>query len=299
MMSGGPMPMRLSLGLVLGLLAGPAGAEPAACPALVAAVEGVTGLDLTAPPAGAEDGWCVLDGARSSGGRDVRVTVERLRLRGEAAGEALLSLELDARGLRVTPALNNRDMPGWLRDLMRLQSAELGLSLRVDEAGDRLLIERGVLRLSGGSELALTAEVAGAGLSAASMLTGRVTKLSVDWKNDGPTLRSAMEAMGVQLKPGATGTKAVLAAREALSGLVEAVPQGSLPEDSAKALTAFIAALPQGRGQLVLMFGSESGIGAAQLGLLALSDDPSGPEALARLFGGVDVAAGWQPGLAP
>ncbi len=293
------MRKRLSLGLVLGLLAGPAMAKPAGCPALVAAVEDVTGLDLTAPPAGAEDGWCVLDGARSSGGGDVRVTMERLRLRGQVAGEALLALELDARGLRVTPALNNRDMPGWLRDLMRLQSAELHLSLKREGAGDRLLVERGRLGLSGGSELVLRAEVAGAELSAASVLTGRVTKLYLEWKNDGRVLRPAMEAVGAGLEPGATGTKAVLAAREALSGLVDAVPQDSLPDESAKALTAFIAALPQGRGRLVLMAGSESGIGAAQLGMLALAKDPKGPEALARLFAGVDVAADWQPGIAP
>jgi hypothetical protein len=283
----------------LALLAGPVGAETADCAALVTMVEGAAGLDLTAPPAGMQDGWCVMDGARSSGEGSVRVTVERLRLRGEAAGDALLALEIVADGLRVAPSLSDREMPGWLRDFLRLQTAQVDLALRRDEGSDRLLLERGRLGLSGGSELVLTGEVAGAGLSAASLLSGRVTRLAVEWKNDGRTLRPLMEAMGAQLEAGATGTKAALAARAALSGLVGAVPESSLPEDSADALSAFIAALPQGRGRLTLILESGAGIGMAQLGLLALSDDPLGPQALARLFADVAVGADWAPGIAP
>lgn len=298
-MSVGPMRTRLSLGIVLALLAGPVGAEPADCAALVAAVNGATGLALTAPPAGPDAGWCVLDGARTSGEADVRLSVEHLRVRGEAAADALLSLELEGRGLRATPALDNREMPSWLRDFLRLQSADVDLMLRHDVAGDGLLLERGRLGLSGGSELVVTGEVAGAGLTAASVLTGRLTKLSVTWKNDGRSLRPAMEAMGALLQPGATGTKALLAARGALAELVDAVPQSSLPDESADALGAFIAALPQGRGRLMLTVASETGIGMAQLGLLALSNDPTGPDALARLFSDVAVGADWAPGIAP
>jgi hypothetical protein len=298
-MSGGPMRIRLSLGIMLALIAGPAAAETADCAALVAVVEAATGLGLTAPASGMEDGWCVLDSARSSGEGSVRVTIERLRLRGEVAGEELVALEILSAGLRVSPSLSVRDMPDWLRDFLRLQTAEVDLMLRRDEAGDQLLLERGRLGLSGGSELVVTGEVAGAGISAASLLTGRVTKLSVEWKNDGRTLRPVMEAMGAQLEPGATGTKAVLAARSALAGLVEAVPESSLPEDSADALSAFIAALPQGPGRLMLILHSDSGIGMAQMGLLALSDDRRGPEALARLFADVAVGANWAPGIAP
>ena len=298
-MSGGSMRKRLSLGVVLALLAGPAVAETAECAALIAAVEGATGLGLTAPPAGMEDGWCVLDGARSSGEGSVRVTVERLRLRGEAAGNELVALEILGEGLRVSPSLSDRDMPGWLRDFLRLQTAKVDLALRRDEAGDQLLLERGRLGLSGGSELVVIGEVAGAELSAASLLTGRVTRLAAEWKNDGRTLRPLLEAMGAQLEPGATGTKAVLAARAALSGVIETVPEGSLPEESAVALTAFIAALPQGRGRLTVTVASDAGIGMAQLGMLALSDDPLGPQALARLFADVAVGADWAPGIAP
>ena len=293
------MRKRLSLGVVLALLAGPAVAETAECAALIAAVEGATGLGLTAPPAGMEDGWCVLDGARSSGEGSVRVTVERLRLRGEAAGNELVALEILGEGLRVSPSLSDRDMPGWLRDFLRLQTAKVDLALRRDEAGDQLLLERGRLGLSGGSELVVIGEVAGAELSAASLLTGRVTRLAAEWKNDGRTLRPLLEAMGAQLEPGATGTKAVLAARAALSGVIETVPEGSLPEESADALNAFIAALPQGRGRLSVTVASDAGIGMAQLGMLALSDDPLGPQALARLFADVAVGADWAPGIAP
>ena len=42
-------------------------------------------------------------------------------------------------------------MPGWLRDVLRLQTAEVDLALRRDECGpDRLVLERGRLGLSGG-----------------------------------------------------------------------------------------------------------------------------------------------------
>lgn len=299
-MSDGHMAMRLKRGILLALLAGPVGAEPAAdCARLVGLVEIATGSSLTAPPAAMDGDWCVLDDAQSTGEGAVRVSIERLRVRGEVAGDALLALEILGEGVRVTPALNDRDMADWLRDLLRMQTASVHLAVRRDEAGDRLLVEGGRLGLSGGSELILTAEVAGAGLSASSLLTGRVTGLHLEWKNDGRTLRPVMEAMGARLEPGTTGTKAVLASRAALLGGIAAMPGGSLPDPAAEALAAFVTALPQGRGRLVLDLASEAGIGAAQLGLLALAEDPTAPEALARLFQGVQIGAVWTPGMSP
>ena len=300
MMWNGHMAMRLRSGVLLALLAGPVGAEPVAdCARLVGLVKIATGSSLTAPPAAMDGDWCVLDGAHSTREGAVRVSLERLRVRGEAAGDALLALEIVGEGLRVTPALNDRDMADWLRDLLRMQTASFHLAVRRDEAADRLLLEDGRLGLSGGSELALTAEVAGAGLSAASLLAGRVTGLHLEWKNDGRTLRPVMEAMGAGLEPGATGTQAVLASRAALTAGIAAMPGGSLPDDAAEALAGFVTALPQGRGRLVLDLGAEPGIGAVELGLLALTEDPMAPEALARLFRGVQVGAGWTPGMAP
>ena len=297
-MSGGPMPMRLSLGMMLTLgLAGPVAAETVDCQILVDAVEAFAGLDLSAPPAARQDGWCVLDGARLTGEGAPQVSVERLRVAGTEAEGELLSLEIEGNGLRVRPALNDRDMPGWLRDLLRLQSAEVHLLLERDATADRLVLAGGRLDLSGGGALVLTGEVAGAHLSAPSILTGRVTALHLEWKNDGRTLRPVMEALGTAVDPRSTGTQAVLAARGALLGVVDAVPEGNLPEADAEALAAFIVALPQGRGRLVLDFASGAGIGAAQLGLLALSDDPTSPEALARLFDGARISAGWAPGI--
>ncbi len=296
----GAVPMRREAALVVALLAGPAGAEPvpADCAALTALVAGVVDGDLVAPPAAMRDGWCVLDGARSSGG-DVRVSAEELRVRGEVLGERLVALEIEGEGLRVAPALNNRDMPDWLRDLVRLQSAELRLALRRDEAGDLLRVERGHLGLSGGAELVVWGEIAGADLAVSSLLAGRVSRLHLEWLNDGRTLRPVLEALGAQLEPGATGTEAVLAARAALNGAVSAVPETVLGEANAGALEAVIQALPQGRGRLVLDVASDTGIGAAQLGMLALADDPTGPEALARVFRGARVSVAWTPGLAP
>lgn len=290
--------MRLKLGLALALLAGPVGSEtvPAACGDLVALVSGLVG-DLVVPPQAARDGWCVLDGARSSG--EVRVSAEALRVRGEMLDGRLVALEVAGEGLRVAPALNNRDMPGWLRDLLRLQAADVRVSLRRDDEVDLLRLERGQVWPSGGGELLVKGEVAGAELSAASVLTGRVTQLYLEWQNEGRLVRPVLEAWGERLKPGATGTEAVLAARAALLGLVEAMPAGSLLDGMPEGVEAFIAALPQGRGRLLVMAGSDDGFGLAQLGLLALADDPTGSEALARVFKGTRISVAWTPGLAP
>ena len=292
--------MRLEWGFVLALLAGPVAGETAAdCETLVQAVESLTGFGLTAPPAAPEDGWCVLDDARMAGDQAPQVTATRLRLTGTQAEGALMSLEIDGAGLRMRPALNDRDMPGWLRELLRLQSAEVHLRIWRDKAADRLVLEGGRIALSGGGELVLAAEIAGASLSSASILTGRLTALHLEWQNDGRTLRPGMEALGAGIRPAASGTGAVLAARDALLAVVKAVPDASLPDDAADALARFIAALPQGRGRLVLDLAAEAGIGAVELGLLALSDDPAGPEALGRLMAGTVLTADWQPGLAP
>lgn len=294
------MPTRLKLGVALALgLAGPVKAEPAGCVRLVAAVEGAAELTLLAPPAGTRDGWCVLDGARSTGAGAVRVSVATLRLKGEDDGGRLLSFEMEATGLRVAPAPNNRDVPDWLRDLMRLRTADVQLALRHDQAGDLLLIESVRLALSGGGEFDLAGEVAGAGMSAASLLTGRVISLRLVWKNDGRTLRPLMQALGERLEPEAKAVSAVDTAREGLRWLVEALPEGSLAEGAAEALDSFILALPNGRGRLVLDFGSDSGIGAAQLGLLAMADDPASQKTLERFFSGTRISASWTPGIQP
>ena len=187
----------------------------------------------------------------------------------------------------------------FLRDLLRLQSAEVHLALRRDEAGDLVRVERGHLGLSGGGELIVTGEIAGAELAASSVLTGRVSRLHLEWLNDGRTLRPLLEVWGQGLEAGATGTKAVMAARAALQGAVSAVPGTSLGETDAKAVEAVIQALPQGRGRVSVDVASDSGIGAAQLAVLAMADDPTGPEALARFFKGTRVSVAWTPGLAP
>jgi hypothetical protein len=291
------MRTRLSLGIVLAVgLAGPIGAETADCDRLGAEVTALTGLG--APPSGMEDGWCVLDGART-GGKGLRITVERLRVRGEAFQDRLTRLSLVAKGLRARPALDDRDMPDWLRDALRLQSAEVHLQLARDDDADRLRLEFGQVKLSGGVEVLVLAEIAGAEISPETLLRGRVTRLQVQWKNDGRTLRPVMEASGAQLQPGASGTEAVLATRSLMQALVAAMPEASLQDADAKVLEGFIRAMPQHRGRLVVNVRSDDGIGAAELGLLALAKDPTGPEALARFFAGTSLSVTWTPGFAP
>lgn len=300
-MRAGHMSMRLELGfiLALGLGAAAQAQTTADCDTLSAAVQTAVGVGLPALLAGRDGDWCALDGARLVGDGPVRVSAESLRIRGEVTDGELLALEVDAGGLRVTPSLTNRDMPGWLRDLLRLQRTDLHLALRRDEAADLLALDNLHLSLSGGSELVLAAQVAGGRLSAASVLTGRVTALHLEWSNDGRVLRPVIEALGTAIAPDASGTTSVDTARSALLGLVGVLPSEVVPEASAKALSEFVRALPQGRGRLVVDFTSDSGIGAAQLGLLAMSDAPMGAQALGRVFAGSEVSASWTPGLTP
>lgn len=292
------MRMRPSIGWVLAIaLAGPVAAEPALCPDLARAREAVTGYRVEAPVAGLDAGWCVFDRAvlRAEGGVELAAT--RLRLRGEAAAGAVTVLALDAGGVRVSSGLGGRDLDAVLRETLRLQTAELTFVLTTGPTG--LALRDGRLRLSGGTELALDADLADAGLSAGSLVLGRLTRLDLDWRNDGRLQRPVMESWGEGLVDGAFGSKAVDATRLALQHIVQNLPETVFQGDGHDRLKSALAALPQGRGRLRVQFRSPEGIGAAQVAVAALSGDPLGPEALARLFAGAQVAVDWQPGLAP
>ena len=282
---------------LLVLLAGPVAAEPAACPALVAAFKDVTGYAVTAPPSAEEAGWCGLDRAALRAEGAPQLAAERLRLRGETAEGALVALDLEAAGLRVAPGLGSRDMDPVVRETLRLQAAEVTATLRVGPEG--LALRDARLRLSGGTEVKLEADVAGAGLSAGALVLGRLTRLDLDWRNDGKLLRPAMQAWGEGLVDGALGEARVDAARLALRQIVGNLPVAMFPGEGLDRLEAVIDALPQGRGRLRVEFRFGGGIGLAEVGVAALSDDPLGPEALARLFRGAEVTVDWQPGIAP
>ncbi len=273
-------------------------AEPAACPQLLAALESATGTRITAPPSGPEDGWCVFDRAvlKADGAPDL--VAERLRLRGDLDEGALVSLAVRADGVRVSPGLGQRDLDPVLREALRLQTAEVALDATVGLEG--IALRDGVVRLSGGSELAVAADIAGVGISAGSLMLGRLTWARLDWRNDGKLLRPMLQAWGEGMADGAQrGAAAIDASRAALRQLVGNLPEALVHEDGAAQLKRLIDALPQGRGRLVLELSRPGGIGAAELGVAALSGDPLGPEALARLFSGAALAVDWQPGLAP
>lgn len=296
-MWGGAIRMRLRLAVLLALLAGGAGAEPATCPDLKAAIEAATGTLVTAPVAGPDGGWCVFDGAvlQAEGAPDV--TAAKLRLRGEMTEGALSELALEAGGVRVKPGFGARDMDPTLRETLRLQMADLAFVASAGPEG--LALRNAVLRLSGGTELNVEADVAGAGLAARALVAGRLTRLDLDWRNDGKLLRPAMQAWGEGLVDGAAGDAGLGAARVALRHLAQNLPGAMFQGDGQDRLEAMLDALPQGRGRLRLEFRSAEGIGVAQVGLAALSEDPLGPEALARLFAGAQVVVDWTPGLAP
>ena len=296
-MSAGHMLMRLRLVVLLALLAGPVGAEPAGCPALADTLQAVTGYRVTAPVAGPEGGWCVFDRAVLRAEGAVSVAAERLRLRGGATDGAVTVLEVEAGGLKIAPGLGQRDRDAVLQETLRLQTFDLSFALHAGSG--ELVLKGGRLRLSGGTELAVEADIAGAGLDASAMLTGRLTRLDLDWRNDGKLLRPVMQAWGEGLVDGAEGGAAVDAARLAVQHIVRNLPASLFPGDGQEVLDTTLEALPQGRGRLRLEFRAPEGIGAAQVAIAAFSGDPLGPEALARLFGGAQVVVDWQPGIAP
>lgn len=289
--------MRLRLAVLLALLAGPVVAETAPCPELKAALEAATGSRMTAPAAGPDGDWCVFDGAvlQAEGAPDI--LARQLRLRGQKVDGVLTELALAAGGVSVKPGFGARDMDPTLRETLRLQTADLSFVASVGAEGLALRDVR--LSLSGGTELALEADIAGAGLSAGALLPGRLTRLDIDWRNDGRLLRPAMQAWGEGLVDGATGDAGVDAARLALRHLAQNLPAALFAGDGQKRLEAMLDALPQGRGRLRLAFRSSEGIGAAQVGIAALSDDPLGPKALARLFSGAEMTVDWTPRIAP
>lgn len=282
---------------LLVLLAGPVAAGPAECPQLSAALTGLTGYMVTAPVAGSEDGWCVFDRAvlKAEGAPDL--AVDRLRLQGEAVDGALVALDLEAGGLRLAPGLGSRDMDPVLRETLRLQTAEVTAVARVGPEG--LALRDARVRLSGGTEVRIEADIAGAGLQPGALILGRVTRLDLDWRNDGKLLRPAMQAWGAQLVDGALGEARVDAARLAVRHLVQNLPEAMFQGDGLDRMEAVIDALPQGRGWLRLEFRAPDGIGMAEVGIAALSDDPLGPQTLARLFRGSDLTVDWQPGIGP
>jgi|GEM_PF-6259515 len=298
--------MTTGPGLVLAamLLLGPAAlAEPlpADCARLTAALQSFGGYRMTAAPQAAAGGWCVLDGAdfAAAAGDLPDLSVDRLRLRGGVEGAALVRLEVDVAGLRLRPRAEARATDDRLRAVLGLQSADLRLTAVADPAANAVAVRELRLVLSGGTELDLAAAIAGAGLDLASLAGGRLTALQLTWRQDGRLLRPVMERVGAAIAPAATGSLAVDAARGALRGVIAALPEAAFAAADRRALERWAAAVPQGRGQLALSLAMPEGIGAAQLVMLAMADDPAGPAALAALFAGATARVAWHPGLRP
>jgi hypothetical protein len=298
------MAMRLKLGPKLGLvlalaLAGRVDADTALdCRALGDIFTAVTGYSLTLPPAPNVEASCVAkDAVLRAEGRP-RITVGQLHLAGTGIDGAPKTLSLVIEGLRVMPELRDRSMDPRLRAALRLQTVDVRLTLRQATGFAGLELRDGVIALSGGTELRIEADLQGAGFGARSLPLSLLTALNLEWKTDGRLPRPAMEAAGERLEEGATGDTAVALARQALLVVIGNLPEDALTGDTAHELVALVEALPQGRGRMVLAFDAEAGIGAARLAMAALSDDPTGQAALAKLFAGTALSVDWQPGVA-
>jgi hypothetical protein len=263
------------------------------CGAVTSALSAIEGYTLSIPPAGAEPGWCVLDGAglRSQRPGWPDLAADRLRLR-----QSETEFELDLQGLRGSPRATDRAIDDRVRSLLRLQSADLRLLALHDPKAGVVTVSGMRLELSSGAALVLDAEIRGADLSPASLASGTVTKLALVWRNDGRLLRPLMDLAGEDLS-GTAGPAAVDAARSALAGLVAALPPAALDDASRKALAEAVRALPQGRGVLTMTLLSPDGIGAGRLAIAALSDDPLAPATMQTLLDGATLVADWQPGL--
>jgi hypothetical protein len=290
----------LGLALALALPCPLVGAQDKAkdgpdCAALTEWLGAMRGYDLTVPAAAPKDGWCILDGATL---RSTTPGLPNLHAHGLRLGAAPGGIVLELTGLRVSPKVGDAQIDDRLRSLFRLQTADLSLTAIEDVEAGVLRLEAVTVRLSGGTEIGLEAEIAGAGLAPASLAGGKVTRLALDWRNDGRLLRQVMEMAGHSMGGGEGGV-AVDVARRSLAGLIAALPASALAEGTRGALDQTVAALPQGRGRLSLRLEVPDGIGAARLAVAALSRDPFGPEAMARLFAGASIAADWQAGLAP
>jgi hypothetical protein len=265
------------------------------CDLATRALGDIEGYAVTVPPAGPDQGWCVLDGTRLRSQVEglPDLTVDRLRLR-----QSVTEVELDLEGLRAAARASDRGVDDRLRSLMRLQSADLRLRAVHDPAAGVLSLSGLRLDLSSGGRLELDAEIKGATLVPASLALGVLTQGTLVWKNDGRVSGPVMDLAGEGLS-GASGTAAIDAARGTLAEVVQALPVAAIDDASRKALAAAVGALPQGRGRLTLTFASEDGIGAARLAVAAFSDAPLSPETLEVLFAGATITAAWQPGLSP
>ncbi len=269
------------------------------CAKLTAGLGVIEGYEFTVPPAGPDQGWCVLDGAalRSTVPGWPNLSAAGLRLRGEATAGVTSRIDVELTDLRIAPQVGDTSIDDRLRALFRLQTIDLRLSATHDAKAETLLLSDVVLELSGGTELSLVAKIDGADLSPASLAGGALTELNLVWRNDGRLLRPVMEAAGERLVDGAVGSAAVDAARLFLGQAADNLPETLFLDESRDELDQLIATLPQGRGQLVLAFEAEAGIGATELAISALSGDPLGPQALSRLFAGATIEVEWRPGL--
>lgn len=285
----------------MGILAGPVAADADAmdCPRLGELVEAITGYRLTVPAAPNVEGWCVADGAVLRAEGRPRITVDRLHLTGTEVDGKAASLSLVVGGMRVVPELSDRAISSRLREALRLQTVDMMLKVRRSEVFDGLEVRGGVVALSGGTDVLIEANLAGADFAPGSVLGARLTRLDLEWKNDGRLLRPVMVAAGERLLEGASGDAAVDVARQGLVAVIGNLPHDILVGDTSDELVSLAKALPQGRGRLVLALTSEAGIGAARLALAALASEPTGPDALAKVFAGANLTVDWQPGISP
>lgn len=282
--------------------AAPALAEPvpADCAALVALVQDFSGYAVQANPAGAVDGWCVLDGAQLIAARADQpdLKVDALRIKGTAEGANVSAVEMQAKGLRLVQGLGAKQLDERLQAMFRLQSAELQLRAGLNPEAGRLEIRGFALVLSGGTEVTLDADLAGASLSPLGVAAGRLTGLELHWKADGRLMRGLMEAVGVGMDDGLTGAGAIKAARAGLTGVIDALPGSLVSDDSRNELSGMAESLPEARGILRLSFQSDEGIGAADLLVAGLGTSLL-DKTLASLFAGSSLQVDWDTGLQP
>lgn len=289
------------------------GMTPASCAALWSSVPADLGgyeLNQAAMVEGA--GWCVAQGVALLGQevKQPNISVATLRVRGAGLAQMAVpeggfrELEVEAKGLRVAPKINDRGISDKLRTYLRVQVADVSFLIRWNAETGAVQLRQFQLALADGTKMTLGADIAGGQLQTMqaaqlSLLVARLTAMDLTLITKGQGLRPLVDALAQDMVPKDTNpAQALDAARAVVLSSVDSLPDAAFSGPSKSALRDWIEALPQPAGKLTVALQAEAGIGAVQVALAGLLDDPTGAAALDAVFDGATVRVDWQPGAA-
>jgi hypothetical protein len=301
---------------VMSSMAGNAAAEdmtPASCAALWSGVPAlVGGYELNQSVMVEQAGWCFVQGVALLGQKvnQPNISMATLRVRGDGLAQTVApdggfrELEVDATGLRVAPKISDRGISDKLRTYLRVQVADVSFVIRWNAQTGAVQLRQFQLALADGTKVTLGADIEGAQLGSLqaaqlSLLVARLTAMDLAMVTKGQGMRPLVEAVAQEMVPKDTVPgRAIEAARRVVLSGVDVLPDAAFDGPSKSALRDWVEALPQPAGKLVIALRAEVGIGAVQVALAAMTDNPTSAAALEAVFSGATVRVDWQPGAA-